>query len=159
LTFEMAKKRELSASGERSLTFTRARWKHYSRYFGAFVIVLLNISLVMSTIQIHMTQPFPDLDRELLSFAFVLFFDVTVLIPIILEVDRIVVTTDKIVFKTLFWTSKVPWSEIKSFKNPLVLTFAILQTPRCFYLINKKDIRPLDELLETIKFRLAKARE
>jgi hypothetical protein len=155
----MGKKRELSASGERSLTFSRARWKHWSRYFGAFVIAMLNVSLVMSTIQIHTSQPLPDIDRELLSFAFVLFFDVTVLLPIILEVDRVVVTPDKVVFKTLFWTSKVPWSEIISFKNPLVLTFAIVRTPRCFYLINKKDIRPLDELLETIQFKLARAKE
>jgi len=155
----MGKKREISGAGERSLTFARARWKHWSRYFGAFVIAMLNVSLVMSTIQIHMNQPFPDIDRELLSFAFVLFFDLTVLLPIILEVDRVVVTPDTIVFKTLFWTSKVPWPEIVSFKNPLVLTFAIVRTPRCFYLINKKDIRPLDELLETIQFKLARSRE
>ena len=155
----MAKKREISASGERSLTFKRARWKHWSRYFGFFVIGMLNISLVMSTIQIHMTQPLPDIDRELLSFAFVLFFDVTVLIPILLEVDQVVVTPDKIIFKTLFWTSKVPWSEIISFKNPLLLTFAIVRTPRYLYLINKKDIRPLDELLETIQYKLSRAKE
>ena len=155
----MGKKRELSASGERTLTFTRARWKHWSRYFGVFVIVLLNISLVLSTIQIHSTQPTPDIDRELLSFAFVLFFDLTVLLPIIFEVDRVVVTADKVTFKTLFWTSKIPWTEIRSFRNPIYLTFAIVRAPRLFYLINKKDIVPIEELVETIEFKLGKAKQ
>jgi hypothetical protein len=146
-----------SASGERSLTFTRARWKHYSRYFGVVVIGLLNLSLIASTIQIHSTQPTPDIDRELLSFALVLFFDVSVLIPLIFEVDQVWATPDRIIFKTLFWTSKVPWGEIKAFHNPLYLAFAIVRTQRCFYLINKRDIAPLDQLLETIQFKLGKA--
>lgn len=154
----MGKKHELSASGaERIISFKRARWKHFVRYFGVFVIVMLNISLVLSTMEIHRTHAMPDIKREILSFLLVGFFDLLVLIPTILEVDEVVATPEKVVLKTLFWTSKVPWGKLISFVNPVYLTCIILRTPRCLYLINKRDLKPIDELIETIEFKRARA--
>lgn len=154
----MRKRRELSASGpEKVITFKRARWKHWVRSFGVCVIVILNISLVLSTIDIHRMHAIPDIRREILSFLVVIFFDLLVLIPTILEVDQVMATPEKVVLKTLLWTSRVPWKEISGFFNPIYLTCMILRTPRCFYLINKRDIQPLEELIQTIEFKRNKA--
>ena len=156
----MPKRKDTSASsGEKVVTFQRARWKHFIRYFGAFVIFWLNVSLVLATIEIHTTHESPDIWRELLSYVIVLFFNVTVLVPTLLEVDTAWASPDKLTVGTLLWKSKIPWKDIVALYNPVWLTFAVLRTRRCFYLINKRDIQPLDELLETIAFKRARAGE
>ncbi|MBI4534616.1 MAG: hypothetical protein HY711_11790 [Candidatus Melainabacteria bacterium] len=152
----MGRKRDLSASGERSVYFTRARWKHWIRYFAVSIIVLLNIGLLLSNIQLFQEgRPF-ELRQVVFSLFLAIFFDLTVLVPTMLEVDKLWATPDKVILKTLFWTSKIPWDHIRQFHNPLYLTFAILRTPRCCYFLNKRDLQPADELIETIKFKLAK---
>ena len=153
------KKKELSASssGERTLTFQRARWKHWVRYFGVFVMFFLNISLVLATIEIHTRPTSIDIWRELLSYVIVAFFDLTVFLPTFFEVDKLEATQDKLIVSTLFWKSKIPWKEIRAFHNWVWFTFAVLKTPRCFYLINKRDVKPIDELLETIAHKRARA--
>lgn len=153
------RKKEIAAEGQSSLSFSRARWKHWLRYFGVTVIVLLNISLVMSTIQLHGARTAPDIGSEIFSFALVIFFDITVLLPTILEVDQVQATPNWLIFKTLFWTSRIPWGEILALHNPLYLTFVIVRTPRCFYLLNRRDLQPFDQLLETIEFKRGKAGE
>lgn len=152
----MGKKRDLSASGERSVYYTRARWKHWIRYFAVFIIALLTLGLLLSNISMLQEGRPLELRQAILSLVLVIFFDLTVLLPTILEVDRVWATPDKIILKTLFWTAKIPWSHVRQFHNPIYLTFAILRTPRCCYLLNKRDLQPADELVETIKFKLAK---
>lgn len=150
------KKDKSASSGERTLTFERARWKHWVRYFGVSVIFMLNFSLVAATIEIHSRQVGPDIWRELLSFVLVAFFDLTVLLPTLLEVDRVWATPDRLIMSTLFWKTRVPWADIKAFYNPIWFNFAVVRTARCLYLINKRDVKPLDELIQTIDFKRTK---
>ena len=156
----MPKRKETSASaGSKVLTFQRARWKRYIRYFGVFVLFWLNVSLVLATIEIHSTHESPDIWRELLSFVIVLFFDVTILLPTLIEADTIWATSEALTVGTIFWKSKIAWPDIVAFHNPVWLTYAILKTRRSFYLINKRDMQPLDELLATIEHKRPRAGE
>lgn len=143
--------------GERSVQYKRARWKHAMRYFGLFVVVMLNISLVMSNIQMHQLGKELDWKREVLSYVVVLFFDVTILLPLLLEVDNIAITPDAITLGGLFTKKKINWKDVTDFKAPLYLRYAILRSGKSIYLLNKKDLKPYEELVEIIQFKRAKA--
>lgn len=146
-----SKKKEASASGERGKRYKRAGWKHLVKWFGTIVIVLLNVSLVISTLQGHMRGTSPPLATELFTFVVVLFFDVTALLPSILEVNEVWIEPDHLTIGNLVWKSKVPWPDVVSFEKPLWLAFAILKTRKCIYLINSRDIKPFDEFQESIE--------
>ena len=135
------------------VTYQRARWKHWVRYFGLTIMVFLNISMIMSNLELHYRHRPLALGQELASYGIVFFFDLAILMPLIFEVDTVRITSDRVILSTLLWRAKLRWEEIVAFNNPIWLAFAVLRTRSCFYLINKHDVGPWDELLQTICFK------
>ena len=131
--------------------FSRARWRHAVRMFGAFIVIFLNIGLVMSMFERHGKQLPIQLANELVAILFVLFIDVIILLPALLEVDMARVADDGLVLKVLLFTKFIPWSDIKAFHRPRWLKVAILKTERCFYLINKRELRDFEVLAANIE--------
>jgi hypothetical protein len=152
----MSKARDNSASGVKSEIYQRARWKHYLRFVGLLLLVCLNISLVGSSIEVFSTRQSLDLQQQLASYLVAIFFDITVLIPILFEVDRLWFAPDRLILKTLLWEAKIPYEQIVSFSNPIYLAFGIIKTKNCFYLVNKRDISSFPELAQILSQRIGK---
>ena len=149
--------RTVSPSGQEAINYRRARWKHWSRYAGLFIMMLLNYSLIMSTIADQAMHNHFPLGLQIITFITVIFFDLTLLLPIIFEIDSLWITPDYLEFNVLFWRSKLVWNQIAYIHNPIYSNFAILRSPKCIYLINKRDIKPFDEVFEIIKSKCAKS--
>lgn len=154
----MGKKKNSSNNSESKREFQRARWKHFVRYFGLFTVLLLNISLVGSNIHLAANHRM-DLKHLLLSYVLLITLDVIFLLPTIFEVDKVVVTDESLVMSTLLWRAKLPWAAIVSCVKPAWLAYAIVKTQRCFYLINKRDVKDFADLLEIIQFQLQKVQQ
>jgi len=143
---------ERVAAGE-LMTYTRPKWKHATRVFGVLILLLLNFSMVMSDIERHSKHMQLDFGKEALTYLVLLFFDITILLPLIFEVNQVDVNSEQLILKTIFFAAKLKWADIVYFKKPLYLKFGIVRTRRCIYLINKKDIKNFDDLAETIMAR------
>src|SRR5262249_15592823 len=130
--------------------YRRARWKHLIRIFGMIVLALFPIALLGAEIQRHQAFPNADLRRILLMDLVLILVDLSMLVPIIFEVDTALVTNDKLVLKTILWKATLAWQDILSFKSAPPWRFAMLKTKRCFYLLNKRDIKRFEQLAETI---------
>lgn len=152
----MGKKKVLPTPPPRLVTYKRARWKHWARYFAVAVICMLNFSLVMSTIHIYQVHHSLQLARELSSFLLVLFFDLTILLPMVLEVDGVSITPDDLILNRLLGKSKLKWSDIIYFGKPVYLNYAVLRTAHWVYLLNQRDIERFDEVVEIIQRQWAK---
>jgi hypothetical protein len=135
---------------EAKVLYQRARWKHGTRIFGIVLMTVLNISLVMSDIERANKAAHFSLIHELITYLALFLLDTTVLMPLLFEVDKIEVLNDKLILKAIFWTAKLRWEDIQYFKTPPMLKFAILKSQRCFYLINKRDIKNFSELADSI---------
>ncbi len=132
----MVKKKTVAKSEtfEAMEVFQRPRWVHGSRVFGVVIMVTLNVSLVMSNVE-RLNNHFKfNIAHELLTYFALLIIDVFMLLPIIFEVDKATVQDSTLTLKTLFWTAKIPWSDIVSLKTPAMLKFAILRSPRKQYI-------------------------
>lgn len=138
------------AAFQAKVEYQRARWKHGMRIFGIVLMVVLNISLVMSDIERAQKSAHFSLLHELITYVALLLLDTTVLLPLLFEVDKVEVFQDLLVLKAVFWTAKLKWEDIQYFKLPPMLKFAILRSQRSFYLINKRDIRNYPQLAESI---------
>lgn len=143
----MNEKKDSAAKRSLELTevYKRPKWKNGIRIFGFVVIVLLNFSMIMSSIKLHM-----PLQRSIFSYLLLLLFDLIILFPVVFEVHSIEVKPDKLVLKTLFWKVSLAWQDIVEFKCPQYMRFAILRTRRCFYLIKRQDIKGFDHLAQSI---------
>lgn len=130
--------------------YKRAGWKHYVRYFAASTLFLLNVAITMSFIERmgrhHAMDPF----KEIFFFGFVLFIDIFMLLPLIFETNRVETDAEGIKMTTLLWKTRVPWDKVLRFEQPQFLKFAILRTAKCFYLLNKRDLKPYFELASII---------
>ncbi|HEY9676597.1 MAG TPA: hypothetical protein V6C76_01245 [Drouetiella sp.] len=131
--------------------YDRARWKNGMRVFGVVLMVLLNISLVGSDVERAQKMAHFSLLPEVITFGCLLLMDVTVLMPLIFEVDTIELYQDSLVLRLLFWKAKLKWEDIQYFKLPPMLKFAVVRSQKCFYLINRRDIRNFSQLAESIK--------
>jgi len=136
--------------------YSRARWKHFMRYYGIILVVLLNWWLAMSTIQLHQVGKALEPMRELASFMVVLFFDVTILLPALLEVDAVEILSNGVSFSTVIGKRKYAWTDIRSFANPIYLNYVIVRTGCWIYLLNKRDISQISELVQKIQNNLGK---
>lgn len=144
-----------SASGEKSEYFQRARWKHWLHLFGFTVILLLNFSLIQETLQLSTDPRAHTFVEQLPSLLLLLLVDLTMLPPIIFEVDKLIATSDKLIVNTLLWQAKIPWDAIVAIWSPIYMAYAVVRTKRCFYLINKRDIQPFTEVLEILQRKAA----
>jgi hypothetical protein len=157
MEFDVAKKKPITKKTasdrpqfEAMEVFQRARWKHGMRIFGVVLMCVLNVALVMSDIERMGKHLQFSISHEVISYVALLILDVTILLPLLFEVDSLEVLQDKLILKTIFWKAKLDWNQIISFKTPPMLKFAILKTARCFYLINRRDIKRFAELAELI---------
>jgi len=147
----MAKKQEVF---EPMQTFQRPRWKHGVRIFGFIVMLALNVSMIGADVERAGKHIELVWFHELIMYIALLVIDATLLLPIVFEVDKAIVQDSRLTLKTLFWTTKLPWTNLVSFKSPRMLKFGILKTLKCFYLINRRDIRGYEQLAQTIIQRI-----
>ena len=104
-------------------------------------MVVLNVSLVMSGVERASKHMHMSIEKELITYVALLILDAAMLVPIIFEVDKIQLTEDTLILKTVFWTAKVRWADVLSYKTAPMWRYALLRTRKCFYLLNKQDIR------------------
>jgi len=138
------------AAFEAKVVYQRARWKHGMRIFGIVLMSVLNVSLVMSDIERANKAAHFSLVHELITYVALLLLDTTVLMPLLFEVDKVELFNDSISLKAIFWTARLKWDEIQYFKTPPMLKFAVLKSQRCFYLLNKRDIKQFSDLAAAI---------
>jgi hypothetical protein len=136
---------------EAKVEFQRARWKHGMRIFGIVLMLILNVSLVMSDIERAQKAVHFSLPHELITYVALFLLDTTVLMPLLFEADKIEVFQDVLILKAVFWTARLKWEDIQYFKTPPMLKFAILRTQKSFYLINKRDMKKFPELAAEIQ--------
>lgn len=138
------------AAFQAKVVYQRARWKHGMRIFGIVLMAVLNVSLVMSDIERANNASHFSLMHEFITYVALFLLDTTVLMPLLFEVDKIEVFNDMVVLKAIFWTAKLKWDDIQYFKTPPMLKFAVLKSQRCYYLINKRDIKQFPELAASV---------
>lgn len=137
--------------------FKRPLWVHFVRYFGLIVIIVLNVSMVMANLEHHQKGEVIDVTKEIVCYLFLLLIDATMLFPIIFEINSAKVSLEGIVIGTTLWRKKYKWTDIVKFnRGPSYLKLALIKTQRCFYLINKKDVRDFDILAAIIESRAGK---
>ena len=133
--------------------------RHFSKniyqLFGLLLILGLNVSIAGSDITRAMRHVFLDWRATLPTYAFVLFCDVVLFIPSLLQVKRIGYFDDRLEIETLFWKSKVTWPDIIRFWQPAYVKVAALKTKRGLFLINPKDIDGFEDLVGKVKEKLA----
>jgi hypothetical protein len=149
-----------SAVSTPTRTYRRARWKHYIRYLALLGLIVVDCSFVSSAIRVitsHTEITVYLLSRLCMIYLIMLLSNLMFLPSIVLESDSVEVGDDGLTMKSLLYTAKVPWSDVKRVTNPLFLKFAIIRTPRFFQLINKRGIEGFDELIQTIQMKAEKA--
>lgn len=135
---------------EETFTFKRALWKVAFRWFMLILLLILNVSLVASTVSQYGSERQPELAMVICTYLLVGFFDLTIFLPLLFEVDSVWILPDKLVLRTLLWQAKVPFDKIVSVRSPMWLKFLIVQTDHVIYLVHRKDLQPFDMLVEKI---------
>jgi hypothetical protein len=134
--------------------YARPRWRHATRVFGALTVIVFNITMIGSNIDRYHKGKTLTFERELVAYILLLLCDLMILLPILVEVDIAKVTDDKLILKTTFFKTAIPWTAITEFKLPRYLIYGIVRTNRCFYLINRKLIPRFDRLAREISSRV-----
>lgn len=137
--------------------YKRPLWVHFVRYFGLIVIIVLNVSMVMANIEHHQKGEVIDISKEIICYLFLLLIDATMLFPILFEINSAKVSLQGITIGTTLWRRTYKWQDIFKFnRGPSYLKLAIIKTQRCFYLINKKDVKEFEMLAKIIEARAGK---
>jgi len=126
-------------------------WQRAWRWLGFTLISVLTVSFLASDYSSGIGVGNFSWKRELFSFCVLLFFTVTVLLPILFECWYIKADKDQMDMRALFWTGKVRWDDLKEFRNPKFLKFALLRTKSFFYLVNKFALPDFPKLERMIK--------
>ena len=127
-------------------------WQRAWRWLGFTLISVLTVSFLASDYTSGIGAGRFIWQREVFSLAVLLFFTATVLFPILMECWYVRADKDGLNMKSLFWIGKATWSEVKEFRNPKFLKFALLRTNRFFYLVNKYALPEFDKLDRMINF-------
>lgn len=150
-----ARRRTLELPAE--AVFKRPLWVHLIRYFGLLVIIVLNVSMVMANIEHHMKNEVIDISKEIICYLFLLLIDATMLFPIVFEINSAKVSLESITIGTTLWRVTLKWQDVIKFnRGPDYLKLALIKTRKCFYLINKKDMKEFDMLAAVIEARAGK---
>ncbi len=134
--------------------FKRHWFRHVSRLFISIIIVALNFCMVMSAIDRIKNGTLMPIHMEFVSFLFIIFIDVFMLIPMILEANEVIVTPQYLTIKMLFFKKRLAWSQIDEFKQWPFLVYTAIKSGRCFYLINRREIKGFDKLAQIILERV-----
>ncbi|MGH9548720.1 MAG: hypothetical protein ACRD3W_05060 [Terriglobales bacterium] len=122
--------------------------------FIMLTIITLHIAMIGSLVDRSLHHRHLVLAKEAVQFVFLFFIDITLLMPVVFEVDKLRIDEDKLVLKTLVFTHTIAISDILEFKSPPFLRVGLLRTRRCFYLINKRQFDQYDDLARAITSRL-----
>ncbi len=144
------KETEVSAARPEPITFKRAGWKHFSRWFLFVFVVGLNVSMPMSLVERLLKHVTISPGPELVQFLFLLGCDLYFVPVCVFEVNSVKIAGDEMEVATLLWKAKLTKKDIVSLKTPNILTWALLRTRRLFYLINRVDIPNFDQLAALI---------
>ncbi|MCC7529604.1 MAG: hypothetical protein IT342_13855 [Candidatus Melainabacteria bacterium] len=134
--------------------FKRHWFRHVSRVFISVIIVALNFCMIMSSIDKYRHGTAMPIHMELLSLLFLVFIDVVMLIPMILEANEVIITPEYLTLKLLFFKRRLSWSQVSEFKQWPFLVYTGVKAGRCFYLINRREIKGFDKLAQIIMERL-----
>lgn len=132
------------------------KWKRAASVFVVLIIALLNVAMVMSDLQIFARRGFPhdsNLIRLIVFYSALLLFDVTLLIPRVIECWSIEVTDGGLVVRTMLSKKRFDWEEITEFKNVPWMYIVVLRARKCFYFINRKDIQRFNDLSKIVTTR------
>jgi len=144
----------MTESGE--ITYKRRTRTHVFRWLMFIFVVGLNIAMTMSFLERSYKHMAMQVGPELVQFLFLLACDMYFLPTAIFEVNYITVRGEELILANLLWKTKLSRRDIVSFVAPRWLTWGLLRTPRCFYLINRADIPHFDELAALIEQKLLK---
>ena len=136
---------------------SRLRRKHYMRLFFFFCLFLLNAASLLSLINRLVDHRAVQVSAELFHFLCVFVIDIYMVPSVIFEVDELTVREDGLTVKALLWQRHLRFEQVVSFQNHKNFLWAILRTARCFYLINKRDMKNFDQLVEILDSRLPSA--
>jgi hypothetical protein len=126
-------------------------WQRGWRWLGFILISVLTTSFLASDYSTGIAVGHFDLKREAFSFCVLLFFTITVLFPILFECWYIKADKVGLTMKSLFWPGRVKWSDLREFRNPRFLKFALLKSNNFFYLVNKFALPEFPKLERMIK--------
>jgi hypothetical protein len=146
-------KTEAAAEKPEIIPFKRAAWKHASRWFLFVCVLGLNIAMPMSFLDRILRHATISPGPELVQFLFLLGCDLYFIPVTVFEVHSITISGDAMQVATLLWKSKLTKNDVVSLQMPNILTWAILRTRRCFYLINRLDIPHFEQLATLISQR------
>jgi hypothetical protein len=139
---------------EEKEVFKRHWIRHVSRIFMTVIIVALNVCMVMSAVDRFKHGAMMPIHMELVSFIFLLFIDIVMFIPMLLEANEVIVTPQHITLKMLYFQKRLAWERISEFKQWPFLVYTGLKSGSCFYLINKREIKGFDKLAKIIEERV-----
>lgn len=132
------------------LRFRRHPLKHFPRYFFLIIVIGMNISMWMSVLSRMHTGFVFDLGQEAIQFAFLAMVDLYLLPTLILEVNSLGFGDCTLSIGALLWRSSIPYESLRGFWMPKYFALAILRTPRCFYLIRRKDLGDFDRIMDLL---------
>lgn len=135
----------------------RSRWKHYIRWFFLAILIMIDWALFSSLLRNHFTPghvvTMNIFLKELLTLTMLTFCNLTVIPSILLEVDKVEVTPDKLILHLLFFKRKENWDDIVKYMTPNYLKFHIVKSKSFIYLLNKRDLNRYDDLMQTIRHK------
>jgi hypothetical protein len=76
------------------------------------------------------------------------------LIPMLLEANQVIVTPEFLTLKLLYFNKRLAWSKISEFKQWPFLVYTGVKSGRCFYLINRREIKGFAKLSQIILERV-----
>ena len=135
--------------------YQRKMVKNVYQSFGLFIIAALNISLIGSDVTRLMAHTVSDWRGELITYAFVVFCDLVIFLPTLLQVKRIRLFDEEMVVETLLWKSRIKWPDIVKFSKTGNMSVAVLKTKHFLYLVNSRDLDGFDDLVAKVKEKLA----
>jgi len=138
------------------ITYKRRTRTHVFRWLMFIFLAGLNIAMIMSFLERLYKHVPMQVGPELVQFLFLIACDMYFLPTAIFEVNYVTLCGEELTVATLLWKSKLARKDIVSFVAPRWLTWGLLRTPRCFYLINRADIPNFDELADNIEQKLLK---
>ena len=126
---------------------SRMRRKHYMRLFFFFCLFLLNVASPLSLInRLLVDSRTVQVSAELFHFLCIFVIDIYMVPSVIFEVDELTIREDGLTIKALLWRRDFRFDQIVAFQNHRNFLWAILRTARCFYLINRREIKGFDKL-------------
>lgn len=137
---------------------SRQRRKHYMRLFFFCCLFLLNVASPLSLInRLFVDARTVQVSAELFHFLCIFVIDIYMVPSVIFEVDELTIREDGLTIKALLWRRDFCFDQIVDFQNHKNFLWAILRTTRCFYLINKRDMKNFEQLVEILDSRLPSA--